>query len=124
VKAEGWHVQSQGTLHQGHHNFDSSRKSPNKKPAIKDLNVAFKNEMTRLGIKSNGRPRKTLRFKRKHPKYTTNSGDFLKAFAWSPEHKDQSVEQLTEDNNCDDGNSENFFSKFNSQQQLQPFITH
>lgn len=57
--------------------FNSARTNPARKPCIKVLNVKFKAEMDRLGIKANGRPKKvtTRRNRRKVKEYLGNFED-------------------------------------------------
>jgi hypothetical protein len=60
--------------------FDGACRTPRKKPAIKDLNVAFKREMDRLGIKSTGRPKGSGLRKKQGRAAISNHDDFGNAF--------------------------------------------
>lgn len=82
--------------------YNSQRKSPGKKPGIKELNVAFKKEMEHLGIKSTGRPRKPARNKLWYPKWKppriNTEEEFANAFPLSPETERQMAEEIREGN--------------------------
>jgi hypothetical protein len=68
--------------------YNSIKRPSGKKPGIKDLNIAFKKEMDRLGIKSTGRPRKAQRSSNKRRRNTSISSEhFANAFQLSPEEE-------------------------------------